>query len=216
MVEAMFDRIAGDYERVNHIISLGLDRRWRRRTVGGLGLAPGSVVLDVACGTGDMCRSLRARGLEAVGIDFSSNMLMLAQHSHPVLVRVDACLLPMADGSADGITCGFAMRNLVDLGAFFSECARVLRLGGRLAAVDAATPEHRLARLGHRVWFGHAVPWLGARMSEPAAYRYLSASTAYLPDSDALRAMMTDAGFDDVRVSKLTLGAVKLLTATRR
>jgi len=212
----MFDRIAGDYERVNRVISLGLDRRWRRRAVDGLGLAPGSFVLDLACGTGDICRILRARGFETLGVDFSANMLRHAEDSHSLVVRADVCVLPMADGAADGITCGFALRNFLDLAIFFSECARVLRQGGRMAVVDAATPENFVVRAGHRVWFGRVVPWLGARMSEPAAYRYLSASTVYLPDADSLRSMVTEAGFDEVRVAELMFGAVKLITATRR
>lgn len=213
-VRAMFDRIAGDYERVNSVISLGLDRRWRRSTVQSLGLAPGSLVLDLACGTGDICRILSARGYEAVGVDFSNNMLIRAGKSTS-LVRADVCRLPVGDEAVDGITCGFALRNLVDLPMFFSECARVLRRAGRLAVVDAASPEGALARVGHRVWFGHVVPWIGARMSEPAAYRYLAVSTAYLPPRKSLRSIVGDAGFDELEDSEFMFGAVRLLTATR-
>lgn len=215
VVKAMFDRIAGDYERVNRVISLGLDRRWRRSTVQGLRLAPGSVVLDLACGTGDMCRILSSRGYEVVGVDFSANMLRQAGNSTS-LVRADVCRLPVRDEAVDGVTCGFALRNLVDLPGFFSECSRVLRRGGRLAVVDAASPDGALARFGHLLWFGHVVPWLGARMSEPAAYRYLAASTAYLPPRDCLRSIAGDAGFDDLRDSGFLFGAVRLLSATRK
>jgi demethylmenaquinone methyltransferase / 2-methoxy-6-polyprenyl-1,4-benzoquinol methylase len=214
VVAAMFDRIAGSYERVNHVISLGLDNRWRRRAVEALGVAPGSLVLDLACGTGDMSRMLRAKGHSAVGVDFSMNMLRHA-HGPSSLVRADVSLLPLADGSADGITCGFALRNLVDIATFFSECTRVLRAGGRVAVLDAATPRNALARAGHRLWFGHMVPWIGGRMSERAAYRYLSASTVYLPDPASLTSTATEAGFTDVDVMELTMGAVRLLTATK-
>jgi len=214
VVEAMFDWIAGDYERVNHVISLGLDRRWRRRVVDGLGLAPGAVVMDMACGTGDLCRVLAAAGYRSVGIDFSAGMLSHAENAG-ALVRADVCMLPVHDGAADGVTCGFALRNLVDLSSFFSECARVLRTGGRLAVIDAAEPENVVARAGHQLWFGRVVPWLGARMSEPSAYRYLAASTAYLPGAEELAALVEHAGFDDVGLSALMWGAVKLLIATR-
>jgi demethylmenaquinone methyltransferase / 2-methoxy-6-polyprenyl-1,4-benzoquinol methylase len=214
LVEAMFDRIAGDYERVNRVISLGLDRRWRQRAVDSLGLASGSLVLDLACGTGDMSRILRAKGHVTVGVDFSLNMLLHVTGPCAV-VRADVCTLPTADKVADGIACGFALRNLVDLAAFFSECARVLRSGGRLAVLDAATPGNALARSGHSLWFGRVVPWLGGRMSEPAAYRYLAASTVYLPNPVALGSLARDAGFTDVVVADLTLGAVRLLTATK-
>jgi demethylmenaquinone methyltransferase / 2-methoxy-6-polyprenyl-1,4-benzoquinol methylase len=214
VVEAMFDRIAGNYERVNRVISLGLDGRWRRRAVEGLGLASGSLVLDLACGTGNMSRILRAKGYATIGLDFSMNMLLHAEGPDS-LVRADVCMLPMAGGSADGIACGFALRNLVDIAAFFSECARVLRSDGRVAVLDAATPGSAVARAGHRLWFGHVVPWLGGRMSEPAAYRYLSASTVYLPDRLSLASTVKGAGFTNVDVADLTLGAVRLLTATK-
>lgn len=216
VVEAIFDRIAGDYERVNRVISLGLDRRWRRHAIERLDLAPGSLVLDLACGTGDMIRTLRSAGYRTIGVDFSANMLRNA-HDAGSLVRADVCELPAADGACDGITCGFALRNLVDLAGFFAECARVLRRGGRVAILDAGTPEHHaVMRAGHGIWFGRVVPWLGARMSEPAAYRYLSASTVYLPGADTLRSMLTAGGFADVQLAELTFGAVKLLTATKR
>lgn len=214
VVEAMFDRIAGDYERVNRVISVGLDRRWRRRAVERLRLAPGSLVLDLACGTGDMSRILREEGYATLGIDFSANMLHHAT-GPDCLVRADVCVLPLAEATADGIACGFALRNLVDMAAFFSECARVLRSGGRVAVLDAATPVNAVARAGHGLWFEHVVPWLGARMSEAAAYRYLSASTAYLPDPPSLGSMVEKAGFIDVDIDVLTLGAVRLLTATK-
>ncbi|HMK63037.1 MAG TPA: ubiquinone/menaquinone biosynthesis methyltransferase [Acidimicrobiales bacterium] len=214
VVEAMFDRIAEDYERVNRVISLGLDRRWRRHAVDHLGLASGSLVLDLACGTGDMSRLLRAKGYAALGFDFSANMLEHASGPN-CLVRADVCMLPLADGAADGIACGFALRNLMDTSVFFSECARVLRSGGRFAVLDAAQPTRAMARAGHSLWFGHVVPWLGARMSEPAAYRYLSASTAYLPDQRSLRSTVEEAGFTDVDVAGFALGAVWRITATK-
>ncbi len=221
-VEGMFDRVAADYERVNRVISLGLDRRWRRRTAGRLGLAPGALVLDLGCGTGDFGRMLDAQGMRSVGVDLSANMLAQAaargaHDGRPLhVIRGDACRLPFADAAADGITCGFALRNFVDLRAFFGECARVLREGGRVAMVDAATPRAAVARAGHRLWFGRMVPWLGRRMSDPDAYRYLAASTVYLPDAPTLRSLVEGAGFCDVHVSQMTLGAIAMVTATHR
>lgn len=224
VVEAMFDRVAGDYEKMNRVISLGLDGSWRRRTVERLGLGPGALVLDLACGTGDFGRLLGARGIDCVGVDLSANMLAHAgdggrSKGGPGRVsrmRADVLGLPVADGRADGVTCGFALRNLVDLTAFLAECARVLRPGGRMALVDAATPERSIFRAGHRLWFGRVVPWLGARLSDAAAYRYLAASTAYLPDTPTLGALVAGAGFEDVEVSVLTFGAVVLVSGTRR
>lgn len=214
-VEAMFDRIAPRYDRLNRVISLGRDRAWRRHTVAALGLSPGSTVLDLACGTGDLCEDLRRAGHVAVGIDFSAGMLAAARTGAP-LVRADALRLPVPDATVDGVVCGFALRNLVDLGAFLTECARVLRPGGRLGALDAADPSGPLARGVHTVWFRGAVPVVGRLLSaDPEAYRYLPRSTAYLPEPTRLVAMARDAGFAEVERRTFMLGSVQLLLGSR-
>ena len=214
-VEGMFDRLAPRYDRMNRVISLGLDRRWRRRTVASLAVPPGSLVLDLACGTGDLCRDLAAVGCPAVGVDFSAGMLAAAHVSTP-LARGDAASLPFQEGAFDGVVCGFALRNFVDLEVVFRECARVLRRGGRFVALDAAVPEHLLMRLGNTVWFRGAVPLLGRLLSrDPSAYRYLPRSTAYLPDTPELVAGLQRAGFGAVTHVVLTGGSVQLLAGTR-
>lgn len=214
-VEDMFDRVAPGYDRMNRVISLGMDRRWRRRAIRDLGLPVGSRVLDLACGTGDLCRDLEAAGCAPVGIDLSQGMLMSARTGAP-LVRGDGEALPLASGALDGVICGFAMRNFVDLAAVLIECARVLRAGGRVAMLDAAVPEHALLRAGYTVWFRGAVPVLGRLLSRDAeAYRYLPRSTAYLDTPQALVATFRDAGFHDVVRTTMTAGAVQLLTGTR-
>jgi len=214
-VEAMFDRIAPSYERANQLISLGMDRRWRRHTIDTLGLRRGSTVLDLACGTGDLCRSLQDAGMVPVGVDISAGMLHSA-HTDAPLTRADILDLPMPDGSVDGVVCGFALRNVVSIDAFFHECARVLRPGGRLAVLDATVPDNALMRTGHALWFGRIVPFIGRRVSsDPEAYTYLSKSTAYLPPPSELIATAQDAGFTGVRRRTFTGGAVFLLTATR-
>lgn len=215
VVEDMFDRIAPGYQRINRLISLGQDGRWRRRTVRRLGLPAGSRVLDLACGPGELCAELEAAGLAPVGVDLSAGMLARARGGTP-LVRGDVLALPFPDRSVSGVVCGFALRNLVDLGLFFAECARVLEPGGRVALLDAAEPEGRVARAGHRVWFRGVVPWIGARLSDADAYRYLPASTAYLPTGIALATGLAAAGFDGVERTTMTGGAVQLLTGTRR
>ncbi|MEX2256753.1 MAG: ubiquinone/menaquinone biosynthesis methyltransferase [Acidimicrobiia bacterium] len=214
-VEAMFDRVAPDYERINRVISFGLDRRWRARTIDALGLAPGSRVVDLACGTGDLARDLERAGQTAVGIDLSTGMLRAA-HTDVPLVRGDAAVLPFPDGAIDGLVCGFALRNFVDLGVVFAEVARVLRPGGRFAALDAAVPASRLLRAGNAVWFRGAVPLVGRLMSRDAeAYRYLPRSTEYLPEPAALVAALGRAGFTDTARATMTGGSVQLLTGTR-
>lgn len=215
-VEAMFDRIAPRYDRLNRLISLGQDRRWRRHAVAALQLAPGATVLDLACGTGDLCDALTAAGYRAIGVDISAGMLASAHTAVP-LVRADALTLPAPDAALDGIVSGFALRNLVDLNQFLRECARVLRPGGRLAALETAEPASPLLRAGHHVWFRRIVPFLGARLSnDPDAYRYLPRSSAYLPPTDELLALIRAAGFTAVKRSTFTAGAVQLITGTRR
>jgi demethylmenaquinone methyltransferase/2-methoxy-6-polyprenyl-1,4-benzoquinol methylase len=215
-VETMFDRLAPSYERMNRVISLGQDRRWRHRTVAALALPIGSLVLDLACGTGDLCRDLTAVGHRAVGLDLSAGMLAAADTGCP-LVRGDAAALPFPGRSIDGIVCGFALRNFVDLDAVFAECARVLRPGGRLAALDAAVPEHALLRAGNAAWFRGAVPVLGRVLTRDGdAYRYLPRSTAYLPDPDALLSSLHAAGFGGAARRTFTGGSVQLITGTRR
>jgi len=214
-VEGMFDRLAPRYDRMNRIISLGMDRGWRRRTVDALATVGGGVVLDLACGTGDLCRDLAARGYAPVGVDFSAGMLAAAQVDTP-LMRGDGAALPIASASLDGVTCGFALRNFVDLDAVFGECARVLRVGGRFAALDATVPTNRLLRAGNAVWFRGAVPLLGRVVGRDAeAYRYLPKSTAYLPPVVELAERLRAAGFGDVRHATLTGGSVLLLSGTR-
>jgi demethylmenaquinone methyltransferase/2-methoxy-6-polyprenyl-1,4-benzoquinol methylase len=213
-VEAMFDAIAPRYDLCNRVISLGLDAGWRRRTVGALGLAPGATVLDLACGTGDLCRLLQRASLHAVGIDRSAGMLAAARTDAP-MVRGDALRLPLRDATVEGVVCGFALRNFAELPPFFSECARVLRPGGRVALLEVAEPERALLRLGHSLWFGRVVPLVGGLLSDRAAYRYLPQSVAYLPGEAELTGMLTAAGFADVHRQALSGGLTQLITGTR-
>jgi demethylmenaquinone methyltransferase / 2-methoxy-6-polyprenyl-1,4-benzoquinol methylase len=214
-VEAMFDRVAPGYERMNRIISLGLDKGWRRRAIEALELGPGARVLDLACGTGDLCRDLTAAGCSAIGVDFSAGMLAVARVEAP-LVRGDAAATPFPDGVFDGVVCGFALRNFIDLDVVFRQCARVLRRGGRFVALDAAVPENGVMRIGNAVWFRGAVPLLGRVLSrDPSAYRYLPRSTAYLPDGPELVAELERAGFEDATRTTFTGGSVQLLAGTR-
>lgn len=213
-VRGMFDRIAPRYDRVNRIMSFRLDVRWRRRAVRDLGLEPGSVVLDLATGTGDLCEDLRAASLYPLGVDFSMGM-MQARRTDAQMVQGDVTNLPIADHSVDGAICGFAMRNFVDLAAFFNELGRVTKPGGRIAVVDASSPENKVARVGHHVYFNKVVPFVGGVLSDKSAYSYLPASLAYLPPTPELIQIVRDGGFADAQRIELTLGAAQLITATR-
>ncbi len=214
-VRRMFDRIAPRYDLVNRVMTFGLDVGWRRRAVAQLDLAPGSVVLDVACGTGDLCEALRAAGLRAVGLDYSEGMLAAAHTSAP-LVRGDALAMPFRAAVFDGAVSGFALRNVTDLARAFAEMARVVRPRGRLALLEVGAPRSTLLRSGHDLYMRRVVPLIGGLLSDAGAYRYLPASVAYLPPTSRLVDMLGDAGFEDVRVQTLALGAAQLMTATRR
>lgn len=213
-VRDMFDTIAPRYDLLNRLLTFRMDVGWRRKAVERLGLVQGSLVLDLACGTGDLCRELAAHGHRPIGLDLSAGMLAAARTGAP-LVQADVTVLPVPDGAADGITCGFALRNLVDLRAGLVAMARALRPGGRVALLEVAEPRSRLLRTGHRVYFGSIVPRIGALLSDGAAYRYLPRSVAYLPEPEALASLMSEAGFGRIRRELLSGGIAQLLTATR-
>jgi demethylmenaquinone methyltransferase/2-methoxy-6-polyprenyl-1,4-benzoquinol methylase len=213
-VRSMFDAIAPRYDLVNRIMTFRMDVGWRRITVRSLGLPSGSRVLDLACGTGDLCRDLVAAGYEPVGVDLSAGMLAAARTTAPLL-QGDVLHLPVADGSVDGVTCGFALRNFVELPSFFAELARVLRPGGRIGLLEVAEPPNRVLRWGHSVYFGRVVPLIGGLLSDASAYRYLPKSVAYLPEPPELVRQLRDAGFADADRRLLSTGIAQLLTGTR-
>jgi demethylmenaquinone methyltransferase/2-methoxy-6-polyprenyl-1,4-benzoquinol methylase len=214
-VRSMFDAIAPRYDLVNRIMTFRLDVRWRRRTVAALGLPAGATVVDVACGTGDLCGELHRQGLTPVGVDMSFGMLAAA-HTCAPLVHGDALRLAFPARSVDGVTCGFALRNFEALPPFFAELARVVRPGGRIALLEVAEPPNPLLRVGHRVYFGKVVPLVGGLLSDPAAYRYLPRSVAYLPPAGVMVGELASAGFVDVERRLLSAGIAQLVTATRR
>ncbi len=213
-VRAMFDTIAPRYDLVNRVMTFRMDVGWRRRAIRSLGLPTRSVVLDLACGTGDMCIDLTHAGLRPIGADLSFGMLAAARTDAP-LVHGDGLSLPFPDDSIDGVTCGFALRNFVALGPMLAELARVLRPGGRIALLDVAEPPNPVMRWGHGIYFGKVVPFIGGLLSNKAAYRYLPKSVAYLPPPAELRQLIIDAGFADVDRVLLTGGITQLYTGTR-
>ncbi|HLE45138.1 MAG TPA: ubiquinone/menaquinone biosynthesis methyltransferase [Methylomirabilota bacterium] len=213
-VRGMFDAIAGRYDLVNRVMTFGMDVGWRRRAVRELRLPGGALVVDLACGTGDLCSELLRNGYRALGFDFSHGMLAEAT-THARLVEADVLRLPVRDASADGATCGFALRNVIDLGAFFEELARVVRPDGRIALLEASEPEGPVMRAGHNMYFRRVVPVIGGVLSDREAYRYLPRSMEYLPQPPELLALLRGSGFPDAERLPLSGGIAQLLVGTR-
>ena len=208
-VREMFDTIAPRYDLINRLMTFGLDRRWRKRTIKLLDLQSPCLIVDVGCGTGDLGRELLAQGHRAVGIDMSLGMLKARPADSAPVALADAAMLPLADATVDGAVSGFALRNFSELLTVIVELARVVRPGGRIALLDVAQPERRLLKAGYSVWFNHPL------LSDEAAYRYLPQSVAYLPRYTELASMLGDAGFISMRRDLLSGGAVQVISATR-
>ena len=213
-VQEMFDAIAPRYDLVNRIMTFRLDTRWRRKAVRLLNLPQGSIVLDLASGTGDLCVDLQRVGIRPLSMDLSFGMLAADRSGSP-RSQADILNLPIGDQSVDGATCGFALRNLVDLPAFFNELGRVVRPGGRIALLDVGIPQNRFIRFGNGIYFGKIVPKIGGWLSDPAAYRYLPKSVAYLPPRDEMLRALQAAGFSNASHHQLSGGITQLMLGTR-
>ena len=213
-VQQMFDAIAPRYDLVNRIMTFRLDTRWRRKAVRLLNLPQGSTVLDLASGTGDLCVDLQRVGIRPLSMDLSFGMLAADRSGSP-RSQADILNLPIGDQSVDGATCGFALRNLLNLPAFFNELGRVVRPGGRIALLDVGIPHNRFIRFGNGIYFGKIVPKIGGWLSDPAAYRYLPKSVAYLPPRDEMLRALQVAGFSNATHHQLSGGITQLMLGTR-
>jgi len=216
-VQAMFDRIAARYDRVNRVMTFNADQRWRRELVRRIEIGPGDRVLDLACGTGDFSEMCRAAGASAVGLDFSRGMLEVAGQRAPegAWVQGDALRLPLADGSFDAAVSGFALRNFVSIPPAAREMARVLKPGGRLGLLEVDRPANRAVRAGHSLYFNRVVPRVGGWVGRDAAYRYLPQSAVYLPTQQELVRMLQEAGFKQIRKRSPMFGAIQSVSAVR-
>lgn len=222
---AMFDAIASRYDRVNRIVSLGLDQGWRRRTVAALGVPQGGRVLDLATGTADLAIAIAEAHptADVVGSDPSRNMLAIGRtkvtarqlDGRVVLEEADAVALPYPDESFDGVSMAFGIRNVPDRPRALREALRVLRPGGRLAILELSEP--RAGALAHLARFHvhTVVPTVGAWLSGAREYRYLERSIAAFPPADEFVQTIAEAGFEDARAEGLTFGVVHLYTARR-
>ncbi len=209
-VRRMFDRIAPVYDVMNRVMTVGLDRRWRRRTVRAV-VTPGDRVLDACCGTGDLAVLAVERGATVVGLDFSEPMLERARRKSSAVewLRGDLLALPLEDESFDAAVIGFGVRNVDDLDAGLRELRRVLKPGGRLGILEITQPSGVLGAF-YRLWFDRLVPMLGKVLPGGAAYTYLPASVRRFPGPHPLRVVIEQAGFRRVRFHLLAGGIVAL------
>jgi len=208
----MFDRIAGPYDRMNSVMTAGLHHRWRSRAVDLARVGPGSRVLDVATGTGDLAIELARRvapGGSVVACDFSDGMLARARSKAPEIDFRwgDALALEYADDEFDAATVGFGARNFGDLDRGLAEMARVVRPGGRVVILEITTPTKPPLSNFFRIWFDRIVPALGRMAGDPDAYNYLPNSVKRFPGAPALAARMDELGLTEIRYV-LTAGGI--------
>jgi demethylmenaquinone methyltransferase/2-methoxy-6-polyprenyl-1,4-benzoquinol methylase len=223
----MFDAIAPRYDFLNHLLSAGLDVRWRRRAIDALALTGSERLLDLCTGTGDLAIAALAatrRASRVVGVDFSGAMLAIAREKvghgraagRVALVRGDATRIPLADRSVDAVTIAFGIRNVESPWSACAEMLRVLRPGGRLAILEFAVPTTPLFGPVYRWYIANVLPRIGRAVSRhDGAYAYLPASIDAFAAPDEFVKILRQAGFGEVSADRLTFGSVILYTARR-
>ena len=224
-VRAMFDRIAPIYDRMNTVMTAGLDAGWRRAAVRAADLGPGMHAVDVACGSGALTRELAgAVGSdgEVIGVDVSAAMLRLARSrepqpgaARPEYRHGDALALPLVDGRFDAATIGFGLRNVGDYRRVLAEMTRVVRIGGRVVVLEVATPSGAVGRAMAAAWLQRIVPLIGRLAGAGAAYRYLPDSVSGYPPPEQIADLMAECGLAGVEWRRLAFGMVTLHVGRR-
>lgn len=223
----MFDAIAGRYDLLNHVLSAGLDRRWRARAVAALGLRPDARVLDLCTGTADLAIAAADGAPQArvIGVDFAGAMLRLGLRKlrdhrlegRITLLRGDATAIPVRDNWADAATVGFGIRNVAEPERALQELSRILKPGGRLAILEFGEPRLPGIRAAYGWYFRSVLPRLGRLVSKhQSAYSYLPASVGSFPLPAVFARTIGQHGFRDVEPVSFALGVVYLYTAVKR
>lgn len=226
-IRSMFDSIATRYDILNKLMTFGIDRSWRRRTVRSLIPFAPRTLLDIAVGTGDLALDL-AQGISSlqsiIGVDISKEMLECgrrkvaeAKVAIPItLEEADCASLPFADGSFDAITCAFGVRNFEQLEVCLGEMYRVTAEGGHVAILELSVPRNSLLRMGYTVWTRTFIPTVGTLVAHNReAYTYLPKSIRRVPQYDAFTALLAKVGFSQMHYYLLSGGIATLYIATR-
>ena len=226
-VQEMFDNIAPTYDKLNHVLSMNVDKLWRRHALTEIVDGSAQRILDVACGTGDSTVSIAqaaGEGSTVTGVDISEGMMALVERKAEkagVADRIDLEVadgeaLPYADGTFDRVTCAFGIRNFEHKEKGLSEFLRVLKPGGKAVILELSVPQNRVVRWAYDLYFTHLLPAIGGAVSgDKAAYRYLPASVHHFPAPQDFCRMMEDAGFTAVRCRTFTFGLCRMFTGTR-
>lgn len=220
-IRKMFDTIAPKYDTLNHLLSFGIDRRWRNRVVREVIMSNPSAILDVATGTGDMAIALACKIAKSRvdGIDISEGMIEIGRRkvaqdglTDRVTFRNGAAeSLPFTDGVYDAVTVAFGVRNFHDIPQGLSEMFRVTRSGGKVCVLEFSTPDNKIFGALYRFYFHRVLPWIGGVMSKDRkAYKYLPESVDEFPDADRFAAMMLAAGASQCRVVTLMTGVARI------
>jgi len=223
----MFDAIAGRYDFLNHLLTAGIDRTWRRRAIASLALTGRERVLDLCTGTADLAieaRTAESPAARVLGVDFAAAMLHVGREKLRrrrldetiALVRGDAIRIPLADGVVDAVMMAFGIRNVENMEAVCDEMRRVLKPAGRLAILEFAIPTTAAVRKAYLWYFNRVLPRIGRLVSRHhSAYGYLAASVGAFVSPAEFVTILRRRGFVDVSAAPLTLGIVFLYTARR-
>ncbi len=218
-IKNLFDDIVPTYDLLNHLLSFGTDKQWRRRIFRHIGSVKNRRALDLCCGTGDLSLLLHRHGARTVSLDFSLKMLGRGRQRNALkgdCVAADASRLPLADDSFGIATIAFGIRNIPDLNIFINDIFRVLEQGGEFAILELVRPRNRLVKMIYALYLNKLLPLIGGIVSgKRMAYKYLSNTIRTFVDPAELKVMLEQSGFRKVRIYPLTFGVAAIIVCKK-